>query len=177
MLETLITSKTRIKLLLKFFLNIQNSSYLKKLESEFLDSSNGIRVELNKLEEAGLLVSQVVSNKKLYQANSANPIYQELHSLLLKYTGVDQVIDQILNQLGELESAYLTGTLARGLDSKNIEVMLVGDLNQGYLQQLIAKVESLIQKKISYQLYSSYEFQIQKTTLLNQAHLHLFGEA
>ena len=177
MLETLITSKTRIKLLLKFFLNIQNSSYLKKLEVEFADSSNGIRVELNKLEEAGLLVSQLDRNKKVYRANSANPIYQEIHSLLLKYTGLDQVVDQILNQLGELESAYLTGTLALGIDTKSIEVLLVGNLNQGYLQQLITKVESLIQKKISYQLFSATEFQIQKDSLLNQAHLHLFGEA
>ena len=40
-----------------------------------------VRRRLTQLEEAGLLVSQVVSNKKLYQANSANPIYKELHSL------------------------------------------------------------------------------------------------
>ena len=177
MLQTLITSKTRIKLLLKFFLNIQNSSYLKKLEAEFADSSNGIRLELNKLEEAGLLVSHSVSNKKVYQANSVNPIYKEIHSLLLKHTGIDQVIDQVLNQLGELQSAYLTGALARGIDAHNIEIMLVGDLNESYLQQLITKAEGLIQKKITYHLYNSYEFQIQKADLLANAHLHLFGEA
>ena len=150
---------------------------MKKLEAEFADSSNGIRLELNKLEEAGLLVSQSVSNKKVYQANSANPIYKEIHSLLLKHTGIDQVIDQVLNQLGELHSAYLTGALARGIDAHNIEIMLIGDLNESYLQQLIIKAEGLIQKKISYQLYSSFEFQIQKANLLANAHLHLFGEA
>ena len=175
MLETLITSKTRIKLLLKFFLNIQNSSYLKKLEVEFADSSNGIRLELNKLEEAGLLVSQVMSNKKLYQANSANPIYKELHSLLLKYTGVDQVIDQILNQLGELESAYLTGTLARGLQSDQIEMLLIGDLNQAYIDELITKAEKLMAKKITYQVFPTFEFQIKKEQLLAQPHILLFG--
>ena len=96
---------------------------------------------------------------------------------MLKHTGIDQVIDQVLNQLGELHSAYLTGALARGIDAHNIEIMLIGDLNESYLQQLIIKAEGLIQKKISYQLYSSFEFQIQKANLLANAHLHLFGEA
>ena len=44
MLETLITSKTRIKLLLKFFLNSKNQSYLRNLESEFGESSNAYSI-------------------------------------------------------------------------------------------------------------------------------------
>ena len=67
--------------------------------------------------------------------------------------------------------------MARGIDAHNIEIMLVGDLNESYLQQLITKAESLIQKKITYHLYNSLEFQIQKADLLAHAHLHLFGEA
>jgi len=63
MLDTLITSKTRIKLLLKFFLNSNASSYLRNLEGEFGESTNGIRLELNKFEKAGLLQSQVSGNK------------------------------------------------------------------------------------------------------------------
>jgi len=59
MIEALISSKTRIKLLLKFFLNSSNKSYLRGLESEFGDSTNGIRLELNKLEEAGLLTTKL----------------------------------------------------------------------------------------------------------------------
>ena len=63
MIETLISSKTRIKLLLKFFLNSSNSSYLRGLESEFGESSNSIRLELNKLEKAGLLKSNQEGTK------------------------------------------------------------------------------------------------------------------
>ena len=59
MLETLISSKTRIKLLLKFFLNSKATSYLRGLESEFGESSNGIRIELNRFEKAGMLSSFV----------------------------------------------------------------------------------------------------------------------
>ena len=57
MLESLITSKTRTKLLLKFFLNPGTSAYLRGLAEEFGESTNGVRVELNRLSEAGLLES------------------------------------------------------------------------------------------------------------------------
>ena len=69
MLETLISSKTRIKLLLKFFLNGNTRSHLRALETEFRESSNAIRLELNRFEDAGMLVSNSEGNKKLFQAN------------------------------------------------------------------------------------------------------------
>jgi predicted transcriptional regulator len=78
MLDSLITSKTRIKLLLKFFLNSDNKSYLRNLEQEFGESSNAIRVELNRLEEADLLRSEVSGNKKFFSANTNQQHCKEL---------------------------------------------------------------------------------------------------
>jgi len=63
MLEALITSKTRIKLLLKFFLNSSNTGYLRGLEPEFGESTNAIRQELNRFEAADLLLTSVEGNK------------------------------------------------------------------------------------------------------------------
>jgi len=56
-LDSLITSQTRVKLLLKFFLNPERRSYLRELAEEFGESTNSVRVELNRLNEAGLLTS------------------------------------------------------------------------------------------------------------------------
>ena len=85
MLDTLITSKTRVKLLLKFFLNVNASSYLRALEVEFSESSNAIRLELNRFEKAGLLKSASQSNKKIFFANKEHPLYCVIHNILLKY--------------------------------------------------------------------------------------------
>jgi hypothetical protein len=65
MLDSLVTSQTRIKLLKKFFLNSSTSAHLRGLESEFGESSNAIRVELNRFEDAGLLNSFPDGNKKI----------------------------------------------------------------------------------------------------------------
>ena len=70
MIETLISSKTRVKLLMKFFLNSNNIAYLRNLEEEFQESTNGIRLELNKFEKAGFLDSFSKGNKKLFKVNN-----------------------------------------------------------------------------------------------------------
>ncbi len=76
MINALITSETRIKLLRKFFLNSSTRAHLRGLETEFGESSNAIRIELNRFEEAGLLHSLRDGNKKIYQANATHPLFQ-----------------------------------------------------------------------------------------------------
>ena len=103
MLETLISSKTRLKLLLKFFLNSNSTSYLRGLEAEFGDSSNAIRLELNRFENAGMLTSFKMAIKKYFRANIDHPLYNDIHNILLKYIGFDKIVDTILENLGEVK--------------------------------------------------------------------------
>lgn len=151
MLESLITSKTRIKLLLKFFLNSGNTAYLRGLEPEFGESTNAIRHELNRFEKADLLISKVEGNKKLYQANTNHPLFPEIHKLLLKHIGLDKVIEKVTVKLGHLQEVYLVGELAKGKNSKVIDLWFVGqNLDRGYLMKLAEKAETLIKRKIRY---------------------------
>lgn len=158
MLESLITSKTRIKLLLKFFLNSSTKGYLRSLESEFGESTNSIRVELNRLEQSGLLISFLEGNKKLFSANTSHPLFNDINSILKKFIGIDRVIEQVISQVGDLQSAYLTGDLATGNDSKIIDLALVGDhLDRSYINNLITKAEETISRKIKYVVLSGEE--------------------
>lgn len=155
MLQTLVTSKTRIKLLVKFFLNASTKSYLRDLESEFGESTNGIRVELKRFEKAGMLSSHMEGNKKIFCANIKHPLFGDIHNILFKYTGIDQVIENVLNQLGGLQKAWLIGDFARGNDSPIIDLLLVGEnINLENLLGYIAKVEELIERKVRYLMLS-----------------------
>ena len=159
MLDTLITSKTRIKLLLKFFLNSNARSYLRGLESEFGESSNAIRLELNRFEDAGLLKAEVEGNKKMFRANTAHPLYEDIHNIILKYIGLDQVVEKIVRKLGRVMFVFLTGDFAKGRDSTIIDLIFVGDhINKEYLIRLVEKAERLIRRKIRYLVYTVREF-------------------
>jgi DNA-binding transcriptional ArsR family regulator len=151
MISTLITSQTRIKLLKKFFLNSHTRAHLRGLESEFGESSNAIRVELNRFEEAGLLKSNMDGNKKIYQANPVHPLFKDIHNIILKETGIDQVIEKVIHRLGNLLSVYLTGDFARGKDSPVIDLILVGDsIDRDYLSAKIAQSEKLVGRSVHY---------------------------
>jgi len=158
MIGTLITSQTRIKLLKKFFLNSSTKAHLRGLESEFGESSNSIRIELNRFEDAGLLTSLRDGNKKVYQANRNHPLFCDIHNIILKETGIDRVIEKVIHRIGNLMYVYLTGDFARGKDSPVIELILVGiEIDNEYLSRKVLQAEDLVGRKVSYQILDPEE--------------------
>ncbi|HCS19410.1 MAG TPA: transcriptional regulator [Bacteroidetes bacterium] len=174
MIDILISSKTRVKLLLKFFLNTDTVAYLRGLESEFGESSNAIRLELNKLEEAGFLKSETQGNRKVFGANKRHPLFSDIHSILLKYTGIDQIIERVINRLGNLEEVYLVGELGKGNDSPIIDLIFVGEIDKITLTEYIDRAEEFVHKKIRYVQFNRIEFDLNRDALLNGAHIVLW---
>lgn len=168
MIETLISSKTRVKLLLKFFLNSSTRAYLRSLEEEFDESTNGIRIELNRFEKAGMLQSSMVGNKKFFSANIRHPLFSNLQEIVRKYVGIDTIIENVVNQLGQVEKVYVTGQFAKGLDSKVIDLEFIGKIKTTNLVQLIEKAEKLINRKMRYIIYTKEEGEILKTGKNNE---------
>lgn len=156
LLTPLITSKTRLKLLLRFFLNQNSSGYLQGLSKELDENTNSIRVELNRLEEAGLLSAQEQGRRKVYSVNTAHPLTTDLSNMLRKVTGIDALVDRVVSRIGDtLEQVWITGALAMGINSDELEVILVGEaLDTDYLGELMNKVESIIEKTITWQVCS-----------------------
>ncbi|QSE96822.1 ArsR family transcriptional regulator [Fulvivirga lutea] len=160
MLDTLVTSKTRIKLLLKFFLNTNNQAYLRNLEVEFGVSTNAIRVELNKFEEAGLLCSKFIGNKKVFSANTDHAFFNDIHEIVLKYIGIDKLIENVLRKIGDLKKVYLIGDYTNGNDGGDIEFLLVGNnLDSSYVSKLFTKAQNEVSFKLRYKLMNEHELE------------------
>lgn len=158
MLDTLITSKTRIKLLLKFFLNSNNQAYLRGLEKEFEESSNSIRTELNRFIDAGMLHSESNGNKRIYRANTNHPLFVDLQNIIKKFMGIDQLIERVIDRLGNVDEVYLEGKIARGVSSDIIDVTLIGDnINSEYLLHLVSRAEPIIGKRIRTLVFTNQE--------------------
>lgn len=151
MLNTLVTSKTRVRLLVKFFINAANNGHLRGLADEFNESTNSIRKELNNLSEAGYLNRIIVQNKINYEANTRHPLFGTLQNLVFHYLGLPTIIEMILERMGIVEQIYIVGDYARGVDSGTIEVVIVGQqLNKEYLDKLEGKIEKLIERKVQF---------------------------
>lgn len=133
---------------------------MRGLETELGESSNAIRLELNRLEEADMLRSEQQGNRKLFKVNSMHPLYGEINSIVKKYFGLDMVVEWIAKRLGNLQAVYLGGDIARGKDSDIIDLVLIGEIDQQYLLQLIEKAEKLVKRKIRYLILSTTEFEV-----------------
>ncbi len=157
MLGELITSKTRLRLLIKFFVSQANRGYLNGLASEMGESSNSIRKELNHLHDAGYLDKVKNDNKIEYQANTKHPLYDILRKVVLKHLGLEDIVETVLERMGNVKKIVLVGDYAEGNDTGNIEVFLIGkDLNMSYITQLEEKIEKLIKRKVSFYLASKF---------------------
>lgn len=158
MLESLITSRTRIKLLMRFFLNPNSRSYLRELANEFGESTNSVRLELNRLSEANLLVSKEEGRSRFYKANIAHPLFPEIQSIVKKTLGLDQLVEKFAAQLGDLKRVFLAGDYGKGIDSGLIDIVLIGQIDKIYLDKLVTKTESLIHRKIRTLILDEEEF-------------------
>ena len=175
MLDSLITSKTRIKLLLKFFINPSTKAYLRELAKEFDLSTNSIRLELDRLEKSNLLISQAQGRTVQYQANTKNTLFKDIRSIVLKYVGIDSLIENIISKLGDLRSAYIIGEYAHGMDTGIIDVVLIGNIDKAILNQLVEKTESLIHRRIKWLILSDEEIESFKDTLDISHALKIWG--
>ena len=117
MLNKIITSKTRLRLLIKFFISQANKGHLNGLANEMGESTNSIRKELNHLYDAGYLNKIKNDNKIEYQVNSKHPLFNTLRNVVLKHLGLEDIVDHVLAQMGDVMEIHLISDYAKGLDT------------------------------------------------------------
>ena len=159
MLSGLITSKTRIRLLMRLFHNPEEQAYLRELAEETGSSPSHMKGELKNLTEAGLLNSRKNGRQILFSANKSHPLYDELHSMVRKALGMDAILDSIVMRMGNLEAAYVTGDYAAGRDTGIIDIVLLGNIDRDNLEDLTRKTERYIDRRIRTLVMSLKEFE------------------
>ena len=102
-----------MRLLVTFFINAANAGYLRGLATEMHENTNAIRKELNNLSEAGYIVRDASETKVMYRANTAHPLFATLQQLIRKHIGIDRIITQILERMGEVTRIFVLGDYAQ----------------------------------------------------------------
>ena len=172
--NALITSKMRIRILMRLFLNPDQHAYLRGLADEFGASTSQVREELQHLKEAGLLNSEKEGRQTNYQANRTHPLFPELQSMVRKSLGMDRILESILERLGKLEKAVLLDDYAEGKDTGLIDLLLIGNIDREQLEDLVKKTEKYIGRKIRTLVLSESEYEDMKVKLSNRSSLVLW---
>lgn len=166
MLEALISSKVRVKLLTLFLLNPESEFYIREIVRMTGENINGVRRELANLESFGLLTGRRRGNQQYFTVNLDFFLYNDLQQLVLKTEGVARVIRENLSPLQDIECIFIYGSFARGTAGgrSDIDLFIVGDLNEEVLIPLVHASERAINREINYTLMHGSEFARRRET-------------
>jgi predicted nucleotidyltransferase len=161
MLEALLGSKLRAKVLGWLFSHPDERYFVRQLTALLKEDSTNVSRELARLEKTGILVSTTEGRQKYYQANRQSPLFNELHGLMLKTVGVADIIKKALEpRMADIKLAFIFGSVARKAENRfsDIDLLVVGDITFGDLIDLISTAEESLSRELNPVVYTLTEF-------------------
>jgi len=158
-LQALFSSRVRVELLTHFFTHPGERFYARGLAKQMGEHYNAVWQELGNLERLGLLIGEQDANIKYYRLNPDFPLYPELKRIILKTAGLGQVLRDTLTHLGEVEFAFIFGSVAADQEDmlSDVDLMLVGEVNLLELSGVVAQLEEQIGREINYLILTPAE--------------------
>lgn len=154
-------SKTREKILQLFFSNIDKKYYLRELERILEISVGNIRRELLMLETAGLFERERVGSEVYYSLNKNSAIFGDFKNIIYKTIGLEGTLKKGLKKLEGITNAFIFGSFAKNKESlaSDIDLMVIGDVDEDALISKISKLESVCGREINYHLIDNKEWE------------------
>lgn len=164
MLEALVSSRTRVKLLTLFLLNPEKEYYVREIVRLTQENYNAVRRELANLSAFGLIIPQRKGNQQYYAVDRTFFLYDELQKIVLKTEGVAALLRDRIGQQGGIGCMFIYGSFARGTAGagSDIDLFIVGDIHEDELIPLVHVVELAINREINYTLMPGSEFRQRK---------------
>ena len=158
MLDSLFSSKVRLKLLSLFLLNPDKSFYVRELTRRLDERINSVRRELENLSKMGLLVSRTEDRRKYYMVDRNFELYPELRALMIKagVTPQEKAARQ-LQALRGINLAVLTGVFTQQSAPK-IDLLVVGNPPKPKLKEAVSELEKGVGKQVRYAVIDRDEY-------------------
>ena len=162
MLQELITSKARSKLLHLFLANPDNKYHVREIVRKLNENYNSIRRELKKLESISILKYTREANLKYYYVNKKLSIYDELHRIFIKTDGLGDLIREKMGRINNIKTVFLYGSFAKGEETliSDIDLFIVGNPDENELIVIIRDLEKELSREINYVIFDSKELRV-----------------
>lgn len=158
MLEQLLGSRTRTKLLRLLLTNPGKAYFVREMSRKLKEHVNSVRRELQFLVSVDILTASGEGQKRYYQSNLEYPLYPELKALIFKAQVMEE--RRLLGAIqgsGKIHLLVLTGFFV-GRDDVPTDILIVGSVNRGRLKSLIRTFHHHFDRDIRYTVMSRSEF-------------------
>lgn len=164
MLQDLMVSKVRVKLLQTFLDQPDELFYVRQLVRKTGEEINAVRRELQRMEKANLVQKEPRANRLYYWFNRRHLLYGDLLALIAKTIGLGNELIKNKNKLGKIRFAMFSGRFARRLPSQEggVDLLVVGDVLLPRLAKIVQRAEKKLEREINYTVMTRAEFEFRK---------------
>ena len=159
MLPDILSSRARAEIFRLLFGVSAQELHMRELERRSGLALGTVQQELKKLEGMELLVARKDGNRVYYSANTSHPLYQDIHSLVLKTSGLVEVLRDALSREGVV-AAFVFGSVARGEEGAggDVDVMVVGDVGLKAVSAWLNGVSEKLGREVNPHVLEKAEF-------------------
>ena len=161
MLQALFRSRLRAKLISHLFANPAKRFFARQLEAILNESQGNISRELSRLESLGIILLEREGRQKFYRANEQCPIFPELQGIVLKTSGLADILRSAICVLGaKVKAAFVYGSMASGKGEPNsdVDVMVIGGVKFADVVSSLAPAQEALGREINPTVYAPEEF-------------------
>lgn len=164
MLQQIIPSKTRIKILELFFHHPAENYYLRQVVREINTEVNAVKRELDILENVRVLLKERRLNKVFYTINKHYRFYDEFLRIFTKTDQLASLIYKNSSRLGKVKFVAISTKFAKRLPIKEDEIylLLIGTVVVPEIAGIVAEVEKEFGREINYSVMNDEEFAFRK---------------
>jgi len=160
-----------------FFKNSDREFYFREIAASLNKEPGAIQNYLNSLVKQNILQDERKGNMRFFKLYKNDPIYEEIKSIISKTIGIEYKLKELVSVLSKVEYAFIFGSIAKGKEygDSDIDLLLIGEVNQDFLVEKISKLQSELSREINYQIYTKDEV-IKKLTERNEFFKNIFSE-
>jgi len=156
-------SKLRRKILQYFFTNPEQESYLREIARKFQEDPSNLSKEMIRLEKEDIFISNYKGKQKYYKLNKSHPLFNELKSIVFKTIGVKGSLENTVNEVKGIISAFIYGSYAKSTENSasDIDLFIIIDkkkFHENKFLPYIHQLESQLSREINYSYYSLEEW-------------------
>lgn len=159
MLDKLFTSGIRADIMSLLFNNPDEKFYVREIARLANKNPSGVKRELDRLEEMGLVKSEREGNLKYFSVNTTSRLFPELKGLISKSLGLPGALKSVL-KASDARTAFIYGPYTANTDLPSLDLFIVCDSN--HIDRTLGELEKRFGRKIRYKIMSSNEYRTKK---------------
>jgi predicted nucleotidyltransferase len=142
-----------------FFKDPEKEYYFREIAKKINKEPSYCQKYLDNLVEEKILLDERRGNMRFFKLNKEHSLYEEIKSIISKTIGSENELKELVDKLDNVECAFVFGSMAKGTENSNsdVDLMLIGDINQDALITMLSSMEGKIAREINYHIYSNQE--------------------